>query len=240
MQCRSCDYVLWNLSARQCPECGEPFAPSAYNFVPNTVRYCCPHCDTAYYGTDEQGHLVPRDFICVTCGEPIAMDQMILRPAEGVQDQQTKQIELPWEERGQHGMVKAWFKTLMTSIASPGRMIDAAKYSDASVGSAWAYLSLNLLFVIIVGLVLPGIAITLIQLATGGRVDEDAIIGFVVGPAIGFLIMLAVVALWGVVAQIILRLSGEVKGTLGRTYQCLCYSSGPMLIVTPLSRAWRT
>jgi len=160
------------------------------------------------------------------------MDQMILRPAEGVQDQQTKQIELPWEERGQHGMVKAWFKTLMTSIASPGRMIDAAKYSDASVGSAWAYLSLNLLFVIIVGLVLPGIAITLIQLATGGRVDEDAIIGFVVGPAIGFLIMLAVVALWGVVAQIILRLSGEVKGTLGRTYQCLCYSSGPMLIAS--------
>ncbi len=232
MQCRSCDYVLWNLSARQCPECGEPFAPGEYNFVPNTVRYCCPHCDTAYYGTDEHGHLEPRDFTCVTCGEAIAMDQMILRPAEGVRDKQTKQIELPWEERAQHGMIKAWFKTLMTSIASPGRMIDAANFSNASVGSAWTYLALNLLIVTLVGFVLPGIAITLFQLATGGFVDDDAVVIFLVGPTIGFLSMLAIVALWGGVTQIILRLTAEVKGTLGRTYQCLCYSSGPMLIAS--------
>lgn len=27
MRCKRCDYPLWNLRDRKCPECGKPFAP---------------------------------------------------------------------------------------------------------------------------------------------------------------------------------------------------------------------
>ena len=80
MQCKSCEYPLWNLKARQCPECGTPFTPSEFEFVINSVRYCCPHCNQAYYGTSEKGHLVPSEFDCVTCGRHLTMDEMVLLP----------------------------------------------------------------------------------------------------------------------------------------------------------------
>src|SRR5437870_10981399 len=108
MHCKTCDYPLWNLKARQCPECGTPFLPSQFNFVINSVRFCCPHCDQTYYGTGERGHLVPSSFVCVNCARPIAMDEMVLRPAEGVSEQQTQTDRMPWLERAQRGWIKAW------------------------------------------------------------------------------------------------------------------------------------
>ena len=84
MRCRTCDYPLWNLKTRQCPECGSQFSPVEYDFRPNTVRFCCPHCEQAYYGTDSRGHLEPRSFACVTCGEHLSMREMVLLPAEGL------------------------------------------------------------------------------------------------------------------------------------------------------------
>ena len=71
MRCKQCDYRLWNLTARRCPECGTPFLPSEFEFVPNSVQFCCPHCGQAYYGTDAKGHLVPPAFTCGRCGAAI-------------------------------------------------------------------------------------------------------------------------------------------------------------------------
>ena len=59
MHCRNCEYALWNLTTRECPECGTAFRPSEYEFVPQSVRFCCPHCDHPYYGTGEKGHIEP-------------------------------------------------------------------------------------------------------------------------------------------------------------------------------------
>ena len=84
MRCQGCDYPLWNLTARQCPECGRPFRPSEFRFVANSVRFCCPHCGQDYYGTGPVGHLVPVEFDCVRCHRRVHMDQMVLLPTEGV------------------------------------------------------------------------------------------------------------------------------------------------------------
>ena len=62
MRCQNCNYTLWNLTTRECPECGTPFLPSAQDFQPNSVRFCCPGCDQDYYGTSPRGHLVPSAF----------------------------------------------------------------------------------------------------------------------------------------------------------------------------------
>src|SRR4051812_7864561 len=99
MRCPGCDYPLWNLPTRQCPECGRPFLPSEFDFVANSVRFCCPHCPQEYYGPGPRGPLVPDRFACVRCGHHIGMDQMTLLPTAGVAEEQTRTDTVPWLER---------------------------------------------------------------------------------------------------------------------------------------------
>ncbi len=115
MRCLQCDYTLWNLTARNCPECGASFAPSDYDFVVNSVRFCCPHCDQSYYGTGEKGHLHPNEFDCVGCGQHVHMDEMVLRPAEGLEEEQTQVDRMPWLERREHGPIRSWFSMIRRS-----------------------------------------------------------------------------------------------------------------------------
>ena len=96
MRCRNCDYPLWNLKARECPECGASFRPSEFEFVAQSVRFCCPHCDQEYFGTDERGHLRPVEFNCTKCATRVEMDAMVLRPADTQNDSSTKLGEVPW------------------------------------------------------------------------------------------------------------------------------------------------
>ena len=117
MKCKQCEYPLWNIAARQCPECGLPFRPSQYEFVPNSVKYCCTGCGQAYYGTDFAGHLFPPRFACVSCGKPCDMDEMVLLPAEGVREDSTLQVKNPWVERRRLGTWSAWWKTVGGGIS---------------------------------------------------------------------------------------------------------------------------
>lgn len=86
MHCRNCDYALWNITSRECPECGTAFRPSDYEFVPQSLRFCCPHCDHPYFGTGDKGHIEPKSFACLRCGRPVSMDDMVLRPGALVPD----------------------------------------------------------------------------------------------------------------------------------------------------------
>ncbi len=79
MRCLKCDYSLFDIRERICPECGEPFALSSHVFDHCGVRFCCPHCDQQYYGTDLNGHLVPREFQCCRCRNRVSMHEMIVR-----------------------------------------------------------------------------------------------------------------------------------------------------------------
>src|SRR5688500_7671887 len=107
MRCKSCDYSLWNLKARECPECGAGFVPSDFEFVPGAVRFCCPKCDQEYYGNGAKGHITPRQFTCVTCASVVDLDEMILRPRDGIEEPQTLPGVMPWLERKKRGRIRA-------------------------------------------------------------------------------------------------------------------------------------
>ena len=45
MKCRGCGFVIWNLRQPRCTECGRTVDPRGWEYVPECVRYGCPHCD---------------------------------------------------------------------------------------------------------------------------------------------------------------------------------------------------
>ena len=143
MWCKRCDYALWNLPSRVCPECGEPFKPSEFEFVPNTVEFCCPHCEQPYYGaTPKTGHLEPREFICVQCGRRVHMDEMMMRPAPGVKERDTKPIRMPWRERKEIGFWRGWIRTVGLALIHPRRLMLGSSIDPAGqsrITGGWGF-----------------------------------------------------------------------------------------------------
>lgn len=226
MRCKGCDYPLWNLRSRECPECGKPFLPSEFDYVLNSVRFCCPACGQAYYGTGERGRLVPPAFLCVSCGAACEMDSMVLLPTEGVREEQTKPETMPWLERRSLGTLRAWFAMLGRAMVAPHRLMDATP-EGAPAGIVFATVT-NLIFV---GLGLGPIFLLPLGIgfAVGGR-GGAGIAGMAGGLAIAFAIALGVVlasmGLWIVVTHTALRMSGELPFPLRRTAQAIGYSAG--------------
>jgi hypothetical protein len=229
MNCRTCNYVLWNLKARQCPECGTPFRPSEFEFVPNSVRFCCPHCDQPYYGTTYKGHLSPAEFDCVNCGAHIHMDAMVLRPTEGVSDEQTQAERLPWTERRRRSTIGAWFSMIGYGMTRPGRMMKALPV-DASAGDAWWYALTVFIINMFFGMGLPLIAFAVITF-TSGSDPYEPVMGmglFLLGYLLSYFLL---IALWGLVAHGMLKITGGCEYGIGRTYQALLYTSGVTILL---------
>jgi hypothetical protein len=227
MRCKTCDYPLWNIKARQCPECGTVYAPSEFEFVINSVQFCCPHCEQVYYGTGIKGHLVPAEFNCVTCGQRVHMNQMLLRPAEGVTEDQTQTDRMPWVERKQHGFIKAWFKTVGKSMVNPASLMRGVPIDDP-LGRAWGYAVVSLFIILTIGAGLPIVAFSAIAALTGGPRGAGILIAapsVVIG---GMIIAIAGLAMWGAIAHGMLRITGGAEHSIGRTYQALLYSTGAM------------
>lgn len=250
MRCRNCDYNLWALKARECPECGHPFVPGEYEFVPGSVRYACPHCEQSYYGMAANGHLVPAEFDCVSCGRHIHMNEMVLFPAEGVREEQTQPECQPWLARAENGRLRSWFQTVGMALVAPQRLMRLTPV-ESSVGVAWWFALTSQFVYCGVGLV-PIILFPLIMLAGMGPGGPGVagMSGAFVGTFIAFaLAIVFVIALWGVVAHGVLHLTGGTAHSIGRTYQAFCYGSGANvlagvpcfgmhLLVSGLSSIW--
>ncbi|MHC5003317.1 MAG: hypothetical protein ACYTJ0_09345 [Planctomycetota bacterium] len=230
MRCPDCDYPLWNLKARECPECGRAFRPSEFEYVVNSVRFCCPYCDQTYFGTGDNGHLVPPAFDCVSCGRPVTMDEMVLRPAEGVQEMQTRVDHVPWLERSRQGFFRCWIRTVVQSLISPHRLARGLG-PEPRAGHAWWFLFFSWTLFVLGGVAAPLLAIALFQAISG---DPDAIGLFMVAVGIavgGGLAMSVYVALWAVSAQLLLRITGGANEPIDRTIESLCYGSGAAAVI---------
>ena len=228
MRCRKCDYRLWNLRSRQCPECGTPFVPSQYEFVPNSVEFRCPHCDQAYVGTDPNGHLVPAAFECVSCGRHIHMDEMVLLPAAGIEEEQTQTDRMPWLERKKRGFFRSWFSTIGRSMITPGRLMRSVP-AGSSVASAWWFAIWTNTLILLVSLApLVILQIAMVAQFTGGGGPPKGAFGAVLAAMLIMLLvgMIVGIAVWGCITHGLLRLTGPTFTTLGGTYQAICYSSG--------------
>ncbi len=236
MHCKNCDYPLWNLKARQCPECGSPFTPSEFDFVLNSVRFCCPHCGQAYYGTGPRGHLVPQAFACVTCAKPVHMDDMVLLPAEGVSELQTKPSEMPWINRGNRGWIRAWLATVGMAMVRPGAMMRAVPLESALL-RAWVFCIITQLLIAVVSTVPVMVffaAIFLIAANAGGGQGGGGTLAPMFGLAscfggLGVAFILGAV-LWGLITHAVLRITGATRASIGRTFQAICYSSGANVV----------
>jgi predicted RNA-binding Zn-ribbon protein involved in translation (DUF1610 family) len=225
MRCKTCDYPLWNLKARQCPECGTPFRPSDFEFAPGAVRFLCPHCGTAYEGTSEHGRLEPVEFACAGCGQNVHMDQMCVTPAEGVS--QTAPAVMPWLERRNRGVVPAFFHTVGLAMTRPGRLMRGVPVS-AGTGESLIFAMLVMVFVLLVGFVLP-------LLVMGGFMPLGAFgysgliyAAYFVVP--GVAMMVSVLLIWPMIAHLVLRWTGGCRHSIDRTYQAFGYGAGANLV----------
>ena len=219
MRCRTCNYSLWNLKDRVCPECGDPFAPSEYEFVNNSVRFQCPHCSQDYYGDGPRGHLMPPEFDCVSCQRRISMDEMVLLPLAGYDESITQIDRMPWRHRQEIGSVKAWFQTVFRALFKPGKLMR----DPGSVGDAFVF------YVVTYLIYLAPTVIGIIGLVGYQSMRS----GIPFGPGIGMSLVwvltliapMAAALIWAVVAHVILVVTGPTKDGLGATLQAFLYSS---------------
>ena len=235
MRCKTCDYYLWNIDRRNCPECGADFLPSDYRFKPNAVAFCCPHCHQDYYGTDEDGHLSPQEFECVQCLNPIHMNQMILRPADGYDIDNTEPLAShPWEERDpKRSTIRAWYRTARAAMNKPSWLVAMPRKQNSTWGH-WQFLAWHYLFISLFGFV-PLLIISLILFITKGFITQTqtaiAFAGFLLAPLLFIIYALIGLLILGATAHLLLRLLAKPQGRIGDTYRCMCYSQGALVFL---------
>jgi len=224
MRCKTCDYPLWQLTARQCPECGTPFKPSDYEFTLNSVRFCCPHCNQAYYGTGDKGQLVPRTLACVNCARTIDMDEMVLLPTEGVTERQTEVTNISWANRRNRGRFASFFITMGTAMGNPHRAIDSVPESS-SAGLAIAYMALHVIPQILFG---GGVFFiwTFAMVASVGSRGGGPAAGIIAVAIASVLCAPLLAIVWTAVVHGLLRLTGPTAHGFKRTLHATCYSAG--------------
>lgn len=228
MHCRTCEYPLWNLAARACPECGAEFKPSDYSFVPNSVRFCCPHCRQAYYGTASNGHLVPDRFSCVGCRRAISMDECVVLPAEGVADEQTKPEVHPWFEPRRRWRLGSWMNMLWRSLCVPRRqMRSIPPHRSSGFLFGWSVATIAVL-----GSSAFFAMIFAIRLGSG-QVSVGEVIR-IIGYTLRYVVIVLVVCgaglgIWIGVAHLFARGRASAGAAISRTAQAICFTAPVIL-----------
>ncbi len=232
MRCKTCDYSLWGIRDRICPECGGAFVPSEFEFARSAVAFHCPHCNQAYYGTSAKGHLTPRTFACSSCHHEIDMDEMVLTPGEGVREDATLMHgKNPWESRKGFGFFGGWLRTIWMSMFSPVKLIRMSG-SPPRVGSALWFATFTLIMFTVVSY---GSLILFSWVVGGGGmggVGGAAMFGAMMFGALLFSLVLTgisaviAVAIWGLLTHGLLMLSGGAPRGIGRTMQAVSYGAG--------------
>ncbi len=155
------------------------------------------------------------------------MNEMVLRPAEGVAESQTKVDRMPWLERKQRGRIKAWFAMMGQAMGAPTRLMRSTP-EGSSVATAWGYALLTLTLILLTGIGLPALIFSGIALLDGSSFAWEPILtGFALFAG-GILFWVILLAVWGLVVHGILRITGGCAHSIGRTYQALCYSAGTL------------
>ena len=231
MRCLKCQYPLWDLKPGSCPECGEPFDPTMQRFKPGAVRFCCPHCDQAYFGDGEDGHLNPPRFACVGCGESIGECDCIVRPREdGSHEDRTVPDLSPWHDSTRTRWKRFWGTVGMSMIrpGSLGRGLPA----EATFGGAFVFFLLanTLSLVIGFGPILLTFIILPPVLGNAGPPPTAVWFAGLIGLVSWIPVMLILLCLVGGIIHLVLRMTGSTAGGYSRTLVSLGFGSGPLMI----------
>lgn len=236
MRCKHCDHSLWNQPVpregepRVCSECGTPYSAADFDFGRGKVRFCCPNCETGYYGTSIKGHLEPAEFDCIGCGAHLTMDRCIIRAHDMEREHEAmQQRDLPWLEESTAGWFRRWYRTVNLTISSAARIGPLLNRPPMPLRAAW-FLLLN--SAVCVGL---GGAFTLIlPMLAGGAVpwmQGGQLMGLLVAGALLLASVLAIVVVSALPALCCCWLTrkGEPIG-FARAYELVAYTSGALLI----------
>lgn len=237
MRCTNCDHALWNQpvphtgSPRLCPECGTPYRAADFEYGRGKVRFCCPHCETGYYGTSRAGHLEPASFQCVGCAAELTMDACIIRPHDFGREQDAMQrTEVPWLSRRGEGAVRRWWSTCTLGLANSS-LLARRLGGTPRLAPATVFLLLNAAVASFLGLTLTfGLSGFLQGGFPGGAAGSDltAILMALAGmfaANFGFVLVAAIPA----ACTALLHSRGKPLG-FGRAYELVAYSSGGLLV----------
>jgi hypothetical protein len=155
------------------------------------------------------------------------MDEMVLLPAEGFEEEEALPERMRWLERNKHGFVRAWFAVIGGALVKPGRLIRSVPVGSSLPAAFWFVLLVHLL-VVVTGLG-PLFLLPMVIGATvaGGPTPLSAMgmgVGFRALPLLGA--ALAGVVVWGGVTHLMLCLLASPASGSRRTYQAICYSGG--------------
>ena len=232
MRCGSCDYALWGLSGRTCPECGQGFELRAYTFAPGSVEFCCPHCGDARRSTGKRSFPWPREFTCDKCGQWIGLEQMVVQPAPGYSEDDTRRRDiLRWFERPWWSLRGWWEVGQCATVVGEDftqRMPRQVRWAKASV-----------FMICMIGLLVFGITATYtLPIAIGDGFDDSLVVEAALVACASFVLAIAFIVLMACVVHSVLMLTGRVRGSFGRTFEMVVYTSTPMLIVMLPCMGW--
>jgi hypothetical protein len=241
MKCRACGHSLWNQPApadggpRACSECGAPYRPDDFDFVPGSVRFACWGCGAAYFGTDARGHLEPAVFDCAECGRALSMDRCVVSPdgpwsSDADDGRYMRLAELPWF--GDGPFLRRWWSTIRVAFARPGE-IPFALQREPRLLRAWLFLAVQSWIVAfaggVSGLVLFGVASGM----GGGRfagLGAPMAAGAVAVVLVQFLLAPVLAMLGMLVTACFVRPAIGPGVPLPRLVEISCYASGGMLL----------
>ena len=157
----------------------------------------------------------------------MTMDDSVLRPAAGVQEEQTRVNHAPWLERKERGFLRAFFSTIGMSLVNQGKLIRGLPATPA-IGSAWWFAII--VTVAVFGLVIiPFTALVAFPIlvsggGAGGMSRGISTFSWFALSMIG--ISLGLLLVWALVTHGLLAITGPKKGGLGRTMEAFGYSAG--------------
>lgn len=228
MRCRTCDYPLWTVTGRSCPECGASFRPSEFQFPPNSVRFECPHCRAGYIGTTKEGHLAPRAFNCTECAKPIDMDEMVLTPMPGCEAISESHLRNPWLDRS-GSTTAAWLRSAWQLVVRPSAFATSLRHGGTR-GAALGFAAIGWLLSLVVFAPLlyllqrSGAFFSPFSFLFMGTIDPLAIVALASLGFVAFLLLASV--LMGLLSHVMLAMLAPTRGTAALSVRSSLYVSG--------------
>ena len=235
MRCRTCEYSLWTVTSRTCPECGSSFRPSDFAFPPNSVRFECPHCRTGYVGTSQEGHLVPRAFTCAGCQTPIDMDEMVLVPLPGMAEVSESLLTNEWADRQPGATTVRWFKACRSLLFRPTRFASTLRSSDSTT-QAWLFAFIGWLLAVVVGGAIST-AVVGTQWSVlnwpGSALQQtvDPLVHVGIGVVLAFLAFPVLAIVVAVIHHLVMIFLVRDRGGFGASLQATLYASGATSLI---------
>ncbi len=217
MHCQHCQYPLWHLSARRCPECATPFSLRDFHFRKNSITIRCPHCAAGSPAPINPADLDQSELTCPHCHGMFDPDAAACEPVDGAAPPVPREGELPWQPENEKGV--GWWASIKMSFDRPD-LLALGGVRRGSPSLAFSFLLTNVL----IGTV-PTLLVAMFF--AGRNVGGAALLAGMLSA--GGLLLLPV--LWAAVSHLLVAASGAHRGGFSATWVAFAYTSGAVLFL---------